>query len=287
MRKVLGRLCRVAARLGGAGLLLALLLVRPAAASPEGELTFGVVPQFEQRKLFAIWKPIVDELRRRSGVDIRLAVTLTVPAFEAALDKGSFDLVYANPYHILRVSDSQGYIPLVRDQEALRGILVVRRDSPLRELRELAGKTLAVPSPNAVGASLLLRADLERLYGVRMTMVNVRTHSSVYLNVLNGLTEAGGGVEKTLAEQDPAIQDGLRILYTTRSMPSHPVAAHPRVKPEIRERLRKALFELAATPAGAALLAEVPMHAPVAASLDDYLPMRQWGLDSYWVGEPK
>jgi len=291
MREWYAQLCRMASG-AGRGLILflvaaCLLLARPVVASPEGELTFGVVPQFEQRKLFAIWKPIVDELRRRSGVDIRLAVTLTVPEFEVALEKGSFDLVYANPYHILRVSEGQGYIPLVRDQEALRGILVVRRDSPLRDVRQLAGKTLAVPSPNALGASLLLRADLERLYGVRLTMVNVRTHSSVYLNVLNGLTDAGGGVEKTLAEQDPAIQDGLRILYTTRSMPSHPVAAHPRLKPDIRERVRKALLDLAATPAGVALLAEVPMNSPVAASLDDYLQMRQWGLDSYWVGERK
>jgi len=263
------------------------LALQPALASPEGEFTFGVVPQFEQRKLFAIWKPIVDELRRRSGVDIRLTVTLTVPEFEAALDKGTFDLVYANPYHILRVSDSQGYIPLVHDQEPLRGILVVRRDSPVKDVRELAGKTLAVPSPNALGASLLLRAELERLYGLRFAMLNVRTHSSVYLNVLNGLTDAGGGVEKTLSEQDPAIQGGLRILYTTRGMPSHPVAAHPRVNSEIRERVKKALLDMAATPAGAVLLGEVPMSRPVAASLDDFLPMRKWGLENYWVIERK
>lgn len=291
MKTGLGQLCRSAGFLGRrfiSFLICAcMLLAQPVSASPEGEFTFGVVPQFEQRKLFAIWKPLIDELRRRSGVDIRLLVTLSIPEFEAALEKGTFDLVYANPYHILRVSETQGYIPLLRDQEPLRGILVVRRDSPLKEVRELAGKTLAVPSPNALGASLLLQADLARLYGVHMPIVNVRTHSSVYLNVLNGLTDAGGGVEKTLAEQDPAIQGGLRILYTTRDMPSHPLAAHPRVKPEIRERVKKALLDLAATPAGAALLGEVPMGSPVPTSLDDYLVMRKWGLESYWVTDRK
>ncbi|MBS1139413.1 MAG: periplasmic binding protein-related protein [Proteobacteria bacterium] len=266
---------------------IVLLLEASIAVSSEAPITLGVVPQFEQRKLFSIWKPIVDELSRRTGIEIRLAVTLTVPEFEQALEKGAFDLVYANPYHILRVSESPGYIPLVRDQEPLHGILVVHRDSPVKTIKELAGKTLAIPSPNALGASLLLQADLERLYGVRMSTVNVRTHSSVYLNVLNGLVDAGGGVEKTLAEQNPAIRDGLRILYTTRDMPSHPVAAHPRLRPEIRERVRKAILEMAATTSGKALLNEVPMAIPVSTSLDDYLVMRKWGLESYWVSERK
>jgi phosphonate transport system substrate-binding protein len=247
--------------------------------------TFGVVPQFEQRKLFAIWKPVVDELNRRTGLDLQLEATLSVPEFEVALEKGTFDFVYANPYHILRVSQSQGYIPLVRDADALRGVLLVRKDSPVKTVQDLADKTLAVPSPNAIGASLLLRADLERLFGVKVKMVNARTHSSAYLHVLNGLADAGGGVQKTLAEQGPAIRDNLRVLYTTRSMPSHPIAAHPRIPAEVREQVRQALLEMAATPAGQKLLAEVPMAEVVKTSLDDYLPMRKWGLENYWVSD--
>lgn len=286
MSRIIDRLAGASARLalGVLWLLAAGVLATTAQAEAPRTYTLGVVPQFEQRKLFSIWKPIVDELARRTGLDIRLTVTLTVPEFEGVLEKGGFDFVYANPYHIMRVAESQGYIPLVRDREPLRGILVVRQDSPIKRLEELAGKTLAVPSPNALGASLLIRADLSRLYNTQMTMVNVQTHSSVYLNVLNGLTDAGGGAEKTLAEQDPAIREGLRILYTTRPMPSHPVAAHPRIAPEIRERLRKAILEMAATPAGKALWNEVPMYAPVSASIEDYLVMRKLGLEAYWVG---
>lgn len=279
------RFCRVLWR-SGRQLAMAAAVLLPASPAPAetlGFYTLGVTPQFEQRRLFAIWKPIVDELVRRTGLDIRLASTLSAQEFEAQLEKGSFDFIYANPYHVLRLSDTQGYIPLIRDREPLRGILVVRQDSPYRRVEELAGKTLAVPSPNALGASLLLRADLDRLFNTPMKVVNVQTHSSVYLNVLNGLTDAGGGVEKTLAEQEPAVRDGLRVLYTSRAMPSQPVAAHPRVPAAIREQLRKAMLAMAATPAGRALWDEVPMHTPVSTSLDDYLVMRKWGLDAYWV----
>lgn len=271
--------------LGLTACLLTLALPVPAVAGTS--YTLGVVPQFGQRKLIATWDPIEKELSRRTGLEIHLVATLTVPEFEWALEKGTFDFVYANPYHILRVSDSQGYIPLVRDREPLRGILLVRRDSPVKSVKELAGKTMAVPSPNALGASLLLRADLDHLYGVRLSMVNAKTHSSAYLTVLNGLTDAGGGVQKTLAEQPPDIREGLRILYTTRAMPSHPIAAHPRIKTDVRERVRKALLEMSDTPAGKALLDEIPMPAPVTASPEDYLAMREWGLDTYWVKDGK
>ena len=165
--------------------------------------TLGVVPQFEPRKLFATWKPIVDELQQRTGLTIRLAAALTVPEFENELEKGSFDFVYANPYHILRVRKSQGYLPLVRDAQPLRGILVIRRDSPIREVKELNGKTLAIPSANALGASLLIQADLERLYGVKMNLSNVRTHSSVYLNVINGLPMRAAAWKRPWASRNP------------------------------------------------------------------------------------
>lgn len=260
---------------------------KAAYAEDETSYTLGVVPQFEQRKLFSIWNPIAEELGRRTGLNIKLAITLTIPAFEVALEKGVYDFAYANPYHILRVSNSQGYIPLVRDRDSLRGILVVRRDSPLNNVKELAYKTLAVPSPNSLGASLLIRADLENLHGIHMDILNARTHSSVYLNVLNGLADAGGGVQKTLAEQGQSIQDSLRILYTTRPMPSHPIAAHPRIKQDLREKIRKALLEMSATPSGKALLDEIPMPSPVSTSLEDYLIMRKWGLEKYWVDHEK
>ncbi len=267
------------------GFLLAVLLSAPAVA--EDVYSFGVVPQFEPRKMFGIWKPLVEELERRTGSRFQLVVALSVQEFERELENGRFDFVYANPYHVLRVNQKQGYIPLVRDNVPLRGILLVRKDSPVRELTELDGKTLAVPSPNALGASLMVRADLEHLFGVRMAMVNVRTHSSVYLNVLNGLTDAGGGVEKTFDEQDKAVRDALRVIYTTRDMPSHPIAAHPRIARDVRERVRKALLDLPATPAGKALLDEVPMTQPIAAAMEDYLVMRKWRLDNYWIGEGK
>jgi phosphonate transport system substrate-binding protein len=128
-----------------------------------------------------------------------------------------------------------------------------------------------------------MRGDLENIFHITMIPLNVKTHTSVYLNVATGAADAGGGVQKTFDQLDPSVRDSLRILYTTRSIPSHPVSAHPRVPEPAREAIRKALLEMAATPEGRALLVDIPMTRPVAASIEDYLTMKNWGLEKYWV----
>ena len=264
---------------------LILCAMSPGRALAAEPYDFAVVPQFEQRKLFAIWKPVVDELQKRTGIPLRLVATLSIGEFERNFHKGKFDFVYTNPYQVMKEISLQGYIPLVRDRVPLRGIIVVRKDSPFRNVRALQGKRLAFPSPNAVGACMLIRADLSCLYDVTVQPVYVKTHSSVYLHVVNGLTDAGGGVEKTFGEQDPGIRDSLRVIYTTREMPSHPVAAHPRVPREVREKVRQAFLGMASTAEGRDMLGKIPMKEPVSASPSDYTVMKDWGLEKYWKEE--
>jgi phosphonate transport system substrate-binding protein len=244
--------------------------------------TFGVVPQFEQRKLHAIWEPILAELHRRTGLEFALVSTLKIQDFDREFLKGRFDFVYMNPYLVLKAGSSGEYLPVVRDKSPLRGILVVPKDSPIGKPADLNGKTIAFPSPNAIAASLLMRADLDRICHITFKPIYVKTHSSVYLNVVTGMAAAGGGVEKTLQEQDHAVRDSLRVIYTTRPMPSHPVAVHRRVANEEREKVRRALLEMGNTPEGRELLAKVPIKQIIATSLSDYKELFGWGLETYW-----
>jgi phosphonate transport system substrate-binding protein len=249
-----------------------------------GRYSFGVVPQFEQRKLFRIWRPILDELEDRTGFVFDLVGSSKIPTFEQKYLLGHYDFAYMNPYHLLMAHDAQGYLPLIRDGERqLKGVLVVPDTSRINQVKELDGKTVAFPSPNALGASLLMRAELVKLHSVSIIPNYVQTHSSVYLHVALGLNPAGGGVMSTLRSQKPEIKEKLRIIYETRSVNPHPISAHPRIPEKDRERVRQALLEMAKTEKGAALLAKIPMSKAVIASMDDYTPMLNLGLDEFYV----
>lgn len=247
-------------------------------------LTVGVVPQFEPRKLAGIWLPILERLSERTGLTFHLDGSKDIPEFEAKLARGAFDLAYMNPYHLLVANRQQGYEPLVRDGgRSLYGILVVAKDSPIRDVQGLNGAEIAFPAPNALGASLLMRAELDRKVGIAITPKYVKTHSSVYLNVVLGQTVAGGGVVGTFNQQPREVRDGLRLLYTTREMPPHPLAAHSRIETQVRAAITAALLEMAATDDGQALLAKVPFKKLVATTYGEYAFMADLGLEDYYV----
>jgi len=254
-------------------------------AQAESIYSFAVVPQYERRKVFAIWKPIVDELQQRTGVKLELVTTMTVNEFGAAMKEGQYDFVFTNPYYIAKFYPIQGYIPLVRDSEPIQGVVVVPINSPLRGPEDLQGKTLVVPTLNAFGASLMVQADLADLYHVTVHPKDGKTHTSAYYQALNGLADAAGGVQKTLEAQEPAVRDSLRVIYTTRDLPSHPLAAHPRVPKEVRDKIQRAWLDMSRDPATRPLLAKIPMQQAVATDINDYLPVLKLGLDRYWVDQ--
>ncbi|MBS1159567.1 MAG: periplasmic binding protein-related protein [Proteobacteria bacterium] len=259
------------------------LLPFAAVANPSVEPTysFSVAPQFERRQLFRVWQPIVDDLQKRTGLRFELVTSLSVGDYDSDVKNGRYDFIYVNPYMVPLIDKQPGYQPLIRDAAPLHGILVVRKDSPLQRVEDLSGKTLAVPSMSALGASLLLRAELDRDFGVKPQPIIAKTHSSVFLHVVNGLADAGGSVQKALAEQDVRIRDNLKVLHRTRDVPSHPIAVHQRVPVKVREQVRQAFLDMSADPQGRALLAEVPMRQAVAANVEDYQVLKTLKLDSY------
>lgn len=260
------------------------LLWCAATAALAAEFSVGVTPQFERRQLFAIWTPILVELEKRTGHQFKLVAAPDIPEYERQYNAGAFDFSYMNPY--LVVENPQGYLPLVRDATPILGILVVRQDSPVRSPADLDGAEIAFPAPNAIGASLLVRAELARKFKIRFAPKYVKSHTATYLSVVQGLAAAGGGVQKTFDEQKDPVRSQLRIVHTTRPSPSLPIAAHPRVPAQVREAVREALLAMAASPAGAALLKEVPMARPIATSGRDYEPLRELGLREFFVPEP-
>jgi phosphonate transport system substrate-binding protein len=264
--------------------LLTLVLLSPALTRAQDSYLVGVVPQFEARRLHQIWQPILDYLQQETGASFRLIGAPTIPAFEKEFAQGNFDFAYMNPYHLIMANNAQGYQPLVRDVgRQLYGVLVVSKQSGITRVQELEGKKIAFPAPNALGASLMMRQELVDDFGLNFTPRYVKTHDSVYLNVLLSETAAGGGVQKTLNQQKPQIRDNLTVIHQTRKVAPHPFASHPRVPPEVVEQVVKAFLKLGQSKDGKAMLAAIPMKQPGRARLADYANLEAMGLDRFHV----
>lgn len=265
----------------GTAVILAFL---QAAGAWAADFTVGVVPQFDLRRIQAVWEPILDRLGAATGDRFHLVIEADIPAFERSLSAGAYDFAYMNPYHYVVASARQGYRPLVRDAAApLYGIVVVRKDSPVTDIRMLDGKVVAFPAPNAMGAALIPRAEFARRFGIGVRPVYVKSHTSAYMNALLGEAEAAGGVKATLDAQTADVRDGLRILHETERHAPHPLAVHPRIAREVAERLAAALLEFESDAAGRGLLAGIPVKRLGPATDADYEPLRRLGLEAFYV----
>ncbi|MDH5434266.1 MAG: phosphate/phosphite/phosphonate ABC transporter substrate-binding protein [Gammaproteobacteria bacterium] len=244
--------------------------------------TVGVVPQFETKKLHRIWRPILDKLEQKTGYKFKLLGSPSISGFEKEFLVGKFDFAYMNPYHLAWSHKTIGYVPLVRDiKRSLYGVLVVRKDSPIKTPFELDGKKVAFPDPNALGASLLIRAELKKKFNITIIPHYVKTHDSVYLNVALRQADAGGGVQKTLDMQSDKIKNHLRIMYETEKVAAHPFSVHPRIDKIIHEKVRQALIEIGQEEEGKQLLKLVPIMEIGSASIEDYLSLTNKGLEKF------
>jgi len=228
--------------------------------------TFDVVPQFPAAKIYTTWSPLLQRIGQDAGLCFELRVSASIPEFEQRFLKGESDFTFLNPYHAVLAYQKKKYQPLLADaQDLLTGILVVRSDNLIKNLNDLKGKNVSFPAPNSFAASLLIRAELAK-QKIDVNPVFVKTHSNVYRSVINKDALAGGGVNNTLDNEAPEVRQQLRVLYETPAYTPHPIATHPSVTSEVRERFLKAMVKLSQDEDGQKLLDGINLNKPQAVS---------------------
>ena len=262
-------------------LLLILLSPGPfafAQSSEQKNYTMGIVPQQSATKLARLWTPILKYLGERSGLILRFKTAPNIPTFERRLAAGAYDFAYMNPYHYTVFHEAPGYFPFAHAADKrIRGILVVRKDSPIQDLGALAGKTLAFPAPAAFAASVLPRAHF-RNQGIEIVPKYVNSHDSVYRSVAKGLYPAGGGVMRTFRNVNPSVSEQLRILWTSEGYTPHAIAAHPTVPGDAVDRLQRALLDMHQDGTGEALLESIKIKGFAAAQDQDWDDVRSLNI---------
>lgn len=231
------------------------LTARGESGSQPARYSFGIVPQQSSSELVRAWAPTLGYLGKKTGVTLDFATAKDIPTFEQRAVKGDYDFVYLSPYTYTVMHRSAGAFEAFakeRDKK-LKGIIVVRRDSPYKTLRDLNHTTLAFPAATAIAATVIPQAHFQS-EGIKVQSKYVSSHESVYLTVAKGVYPAGGGVVRTLDTMPTATRDQLRILWTTPGYTPHPFAVHARVPKALVTRLQAAMAAMHEDPEGKLLL---------------------------------
>ncbi len=242
--------------------------------------SFGVVPQQSAKRLAKLWSPVLAYVSDKTGVEIQFKTAKNIPTFEKRLAEGAYDLAYMNPYHFTVFNSDPGYKAMaVRQKQPIKGIMVVRKDSDVTSMDQLADQTLAFPAPAAFAASVLPRAYLSN-NNISFSSKYVSSHDSVYLAVSKGLFPAGGGVLRTFNNTSPEVREQLKVMWTSQAFTPHAIAAHPSFNADDFKKIQEAFVAMASDPEGKALLASLKIkHGLIVAQDSTWDDVRGLGID--------
>lgn len=225
-------------------------------ASAEEVYKFGVVPQQNGSKLSKLWTPILQYLEEKTNYKFQFATARNIPTYEKRLLVGKYDFAYMNPYHYVQYQKLAGYNAFAKaKKKRLKGILVVKKDSPYQSIEDLSDVEMAFPS-NAFAANLVPRAIMSRA-DIGFEPKYVSSHDSVYRNVSKGRYPVGGGVMRTYRNTSPEYRNQLRILWTSDGYTPHAFAAHPRIPKHVVDEVQRVMLEMDSDPKGKALLKSI------------------------------
>jgi len=239
---------------------------------------FGIVPQQVTSKLIKIWQPLLQHISIKTGVKLNFATGNNIPAFERNLENELYDFSYMNPYHYVKYEKLSHYRAFAKEaNKKIQGIIVIRKNDPIKNLQFLSLKKVSFPSPKAFAATLLTQAELIKK-NIKVMPIYVGSHDSVYFHVIQGNYLAGGGVPRTLNALQPEIRKQLKIIYTTNGYTPHAFTAHSRVPKNIVDKVRVALEQLSFSNEGRLLLNKLNFKKLQSANDSDWNDVRRLNL---------
>lgn len=237
---------------------LALLLIgfaRPA-ASKDTPLVFGAFPNLTAMQIVQTYGPLAKAIEKHLSRRVLIYSARDFSTFVARTHAGEYDLVLTAPHLAWLAQQEAGYQPLLKYVQPVRGLLVVKSDSPIHEIEALRGRTLATADPLAV-VVLALQAELAA-NGLRRDIdyrtMDAVTHSNAAMQVVSGHADAAMLGLHPYNLMPAELSRQLRVLAETPSLSSLMYLTHPRLDDAEVQAIRKALLAFANTAEGRAFM---------------------------------
>lgn len=233
----------------------------------ETTLTFAVHPLHSPQHLATLYQPLVDQLHRRlPDLHFRLEASSSYPAYEQKLRDRRVAVALPNPYQTL-LAERHGYrvIAKVADDEDFRGLILLRKDSPVRSPRDLVGKSVSFPAATALAATLLPQRWLHD-QGVPMQSIEARyvgTQESSILNVALGKTAAAATwpqAWRTFSAQQPELASQLEVKWKTPALINNSIMVRADVDEKTASRLSAALVAMSGDAEGQQVLKQIELN---------------------------
>ncbi|MCP4695598.1 MAG: phosphate/phosphite/phosphonate ABC transporter substrate-binding protein [Gammaproteobacteria bacterium] len=240
-------------------LLLQLLAFPLGEAVSKEEMIFGIYPFMQPAELLKKFTPLTEYLSSVIGRPIRIEIVKDYQTHIQMTGENRRDIAYLGPVPYVRTVEKYGSKPIlalleVNGKNTFQGVFIVRRDSKLKSLSDLAGKRFAFGDPDSTMSHLvpwymLLKAGVGKDKLGEFECLN--NHKAIAMGVLAGMFDAGAVKESVFRQFEAR---GLRALARTLPIAAHIFVTRSNMPEQTLHALRQAIAKLGQEADGPAIL---------------------------------
>jgi phosphonate transport system substrate-binding protein len=189
--------------------------------------------------------PLLEYIHSRIGHPIQLEISSTYTDLVEKCVNEELDFAFMGPSLYVEASERNPRLHLLGVMQGknprLRGVIIVREDSPIRELAQLRNKSMAFTSPDStmgfqIPASFIVEQGICLHDLANYSFLG--NHQNVAYAVLAGRFSAGA-IKYEVYENMKSL--GVRILCRTPDVADHPLVATQRLEDRLVARIEKIL----------------------------------------------
>ncbi len=235
------------------------------------------------------WDSVIDYLKKKTNLDIKIMIVQSHGIIERGLQNKTISYAFVDPLWYVKMYREKLCFPLakveVRGREFQRSLLIVHKDSIIREVSDLKGKTVALVNRMESSAGYFIPLFLfKSLFDDSPNVDNNAgkyfkrvVFSDSYMSVLKGVAFGkldGGFVSSNLLDRPDvkALKSEVRIIFRSDYIPQWIVIARGDLDDDFSP-IEDALFEMRNDREGKKLLVGLGFSGFLKVTRGDYLRM--------------
>ena len=226
-------------------------------ACPNGTLTFGVEPYDNASVLIPAYQTLSTDLGQQLGCKVNLQIAESYVAEILAMKNGKLDMGEFGPAGFVFASQQAGAVPLASFADSNGQLstytagIWVKKGSPITNLKELAGHTLALSSTGSTSGDWVPRYALIQA-GVQNKVKTEYAggHPESLEALLHGKVDAAEINSQTAASAEKAgtfDPSQYTEIWKSQPIPNDPITASGTLSPAAQTAIKNALLHLKAS----------------------------------------
>lgn len=256
------------------------------------ELNVQFVPSSQADTIQAKAKPLEKLLKKELGVPVHVTISTDYNTVVEAMGSGKVDMGFLPPDPYVQAHKQYGAKVILQSQrygindkkndgsdtdklvDYYRALVVVKKDSGIKNVKDLKGKKIAVQNPTSDAGYIFPVVDLKKK-GMNVVknsdLVTVKGHDQGVISVVNGDTDAAfvfDDARNLVKEDNPDVFKDTRVLKYTTKIPNDTITLRKGVSKADSKTIQKAMIKVSKTDKGKKVMKDVYSWAGVTKSKD-------------------